>query len=159
MILLLIEREKHGTNLPTKRSSSARVEKRETLRWRPRSRRIRRNRQVIDQTGLKVFLLPPQAAASFEGAQVLAERPSRRPRTGQPHASRVRPRAAKWSNETNHILIMPENIWKSIIDSRKSRGKTMRREPYSGTRRKGDRHSATDRVYQAQQVVFNGRLN
>ena len=61
------------------------------LRWRPRSWRIRRYRQVIDQPGLEIFLLPTQLVTTRQGAQLVAERPGRRPGSRQPRASRVRP--------------------------------------------------------------------
>lgn len=73
------------------------------LRRRPRSKRVWRNRQVIDQSGLKFFLLLPQQVATPEGAQVTGGRPRRRPRTGQPHAPRVRPNMTQWSDGTNHL--------------------------------------------------------
>jgi len=72
------------------------------LTRRPRSKRIRRNRQVIDQSGLKIFLLLTQLLAASEGAQLIHERPGRRPRTGQPPEPRVRPCVAQWSDRTDH---------------------------------------------------------
>ena len=72
------------------------------LTWRPRSKRIRRNRQVIDQSGLKIFLLLTQLLTASKGAQLIRERPGRRPRTGQPPEPRVRPCMAQWSNRTDH---------------------------------------------------------
>ena len=72
------------------------------LTRRPRSKRIRRNRQVIDQSGLKVFLLLTQLLAASKGAQLIPERPDRRPRTRKPPEPRVRPCMAQWSDGTDH---------------------------------------------------------
>ena len=100
---LLCKRNGKAPKPAKQRSSSERVEKLvpQLRRW-PRSKRIRRNRQVIDQSGLKVFLLLPQLAAAFEGAQLFSERPERRPGSGQPHAPRVHPGVAQWSDGTDH---------------------------------------------------------
>ncbi len=47
------------------------------LRGRPRSNRVRRYRLIIDQPGLKVFLLLAQPAASHQGTQLIARAPRR----------------------------------------------------------------------------------
>lgn len=102
--------EKRQRHLPHVRSSNPpwqRVEKLDTLRRRSGACRIRRHRHVIVQTVLKVFLLLTQSVASFQGAQMLSERPLRRTGTRQSHASRVGPRTSKRSNESNHTLICP----------------------------------------------------
>ena len=52
----------------------------QNLRWRARTVRIGRDRQVIGGPGLKVFLLLTQQAAAQEGAQLAAGRPC--PRAG-----------------------------------------------------------------------------
>ena len=72
------------------------------LRWRPRSNRIGRNRQIVDQSGLDVLLLLTQLLSAFEGAQLVAERPCGRTGTRQPHVSRVDPRGAQRTDGTDH---------------------------------------------------------
>jgi hypothetical protein len=64
------------------------------LRWGPRPDRVRRHRLVIDQPGLKVFLLRPQLAAAMDGTQLAAECPDRRARSCESRASRVHPGVA-----------------------------------------------------------------
>ncbi len=73
-----------------------------SLRWRPWSKRIRRNRFVIDQPRLKVFLLLAQLAAALEGTQLVAECPRGRTRSRQPRASCVHPGRAQWSDGSDH---------------------------------------------------------
>lgn len=84
-----------------------RVAKRNALRRRSGACRIGRQRRVINQTGIKVFLLLTQTVAPFEGAQMPSERPQRRTRTRQSHASRIGPRTSKRADEFNHTLICP----------------------------------------------------
>ncbi len=80
-------------------SSCARVCEMEwQLRRRPRSNRVRRNRLVIDQPGLKVLLLLAQPLAADQGTQLAAECPRGRTRSRQPHAARVDPSVAQRSN-------------------------------------------------------------
>jgi hypothetical protein len=71
-----------GTRAVDQSSSTKVVKRRPELRRRPRPNRIRRYRQVVDQSGLNVFLLLSQLLSAIQGAQLLRERPSRRPRTG-----------------------------------------------------------------------------
>ena len=111
----ICERNRNAPKPTIQRSSSVRVEKRKPeLRWRPRSIRIRRNRQVIDQSGLKVFLLLTQLAAAIEGAQLLSERPDGRPGSGQPHAPRVHPGVSQWTNGTDHEIEARFPPWKQL---------------------------------------------
>jgi hypothetical protein len=127
---LLCKRNGDAPKPAIQRSSSKRVEKLGSeLRWRPRSIRVRRNRQVIDQSGLKVLLLLTQLAAAFEGAQLFPERPQRRPRSGQPRSPRVHPRIPQWSDRADHEMkarfFLPGNnslprrvALKSVLSSR-----------------------------------------
>jgi hypothetical protein len=143
------------------------------LRWRPRSWRIRRYRQVIDQPGLEIFLLLTQQAPAVEGTQLAAECPGRRTRTRQPRASRVDPRMAQRSDGTDHgmcsiaalgnnarpfriglgtrvafprYFYMPDGFAKSKRDLRKSREKPTSFTARRGAKRKRDKASAIGRV-------------
>jgi hypothetical protein len=84
------------------------------LRRRPRSRRIRWHRLVIDQPGLDLLLLLAQQAATNEGAQVTPQRPGGRPRPRPPRASRVRPRISNITDGSNHNLNMADRFLLSI---------------------------------------------
>jgi hypothetical protein len=72
------------------------------LRRRPRAKRIRRDRLVIDQPGLKFFLLLTQLAATVESAQLVAKRPDGRTRARQSRASRVRQSIAQGPDWSDH---------------------------------------------------------
>ena len=82
------------------------------LRWRPRSNRIGRNRQIISQPGLEVFLLPAQPTATIEGAQLTAQRPDGGPDRG------------------HLIQRVYAQAWRSGLT-----GRIMRRAPLRGVRR------------------------
>lgn len=64
------------------------------LRRRPRSRRIGRQSQPIDQSGLDLLLLLPKAAATIQGAQLPAERPENRTGARQPHVTPLKPQVS-----------------------------------------------------------------